>query len=161
MSTKKGKLKDESNGKRRGKLWLVVCAVVVVVIGLALYSGRGGSTPKASPPSPAPDAAPKSAFSVLNGQWARSDGDYMLVIERVDNDGSMKASYLNPRPIHVSQARASREGGTVKMFVELRDQGYPGCTYRLSYDKARDQLFGVYFQAAQQQSYDVVFERAR
>jgi hypothetical protein len=30
----------------------------------------------------------------------------------------------------------------------------------LTYDKAKDQLVGVYYQAAQQQSYDIVFERA-
>ena len=48
---------------------------------------------------------------------------------------------------------------TTKVFIELRDTNYPGPTYTLTYDPKEDQLKGVYFQAALQQSYDVVFVR--
>jgi hypothetical protein len=37
----------------------------------------------------------------------------------------------------------------------------PGSTYTLTYDPKRDELYGVYFQAVQGQSFDVVFVRAR
>lgn len=36
---------------------------------------------------------------------------------------------------------------------------YPGSTYKLIYDPARDALAGLYFQALQQQTFDVEFVR--
>ncbi len=83
----------------------------------------------------------------------------MLAINRVQPDGTVEAGCFNPNPIRVSRARASPDGGKLELFVELRDSGYPGCTYKLTYDKAEKKLAGVYFQAAQQQSYDIVFAR--
>lgn len=109
----------------------------------------------------APATADPAAFVPLTGRWVRPDGGYMLMVNRVEPDGKVAAGYFNPSPIRVSQAQASVEGGTLKLFVELRDEGYPGCTYKLTYDKAKDQMTGVYFQAAQQQSYEIVFERMR
>ena len=47
------------------------------------------------------------------------------------------------------------------VFIELRDANYPGCTYALSYNPANDQLVGIYFQAAMQQEFEVIFERLR
>ena len=75
--------------------------------------------------------------------------------------GKMDAGYFNPRPINVSRAEASQEGTMIKVFIELRDANYPGSTYTLTYDPVRDELKGVYFQAALQQSFDVVFVRLK
>lgn len=36
---------------------------------------------------------------------------------------------------------------------------YPGSTYKLIYDPSRDVLAGLYFQAMQQQTFDVEFVR--
>ena len=47
----------------------------------------------------------------------------------------------------------------MKLFVELRDVNYPGSTYSLRYDPARDVLEGAYFQAMEQQTFDVSFVR--
>lgn len=95
----------------------------------------------------------------LQGRWGRTDGDYVIEIRKVDPDGRVEAAYFNPRPIRVSQASAAQEGATTKVFIELRDTGYPGCTYRLGYDPQTDSLQGVYYQAAMQQQYDVIFVR--
>ncbi|OGR31583.1 MAG: hypothetical protein A2139_13870 [Desulfobacca sp. RBG_16_60_12] len=73
----------------------------------------------------------------------------------------MVTAYFNPRPINVSRAEAAQEGTTTKVFIELRDTNYPGSTYTLAYDPQSDQLKGVYFQAALQQSFDVVFVRMK
>ena len=73
----------------------------------------------------------------------------------------MDAGYFNPSPIKVSIARAYQEGGDIKVFIELRDENYPGCTYKLSYDAKSDQLFGQYYQASMQQTYDVAFGRLK
>lgn len=126
---------------------LAVVALVLMVVGCK----PGAETPR--PESP--------VFAPLTGRWVRHDGGYMLMVHRVEADGTANVGYFNPNPIRVSEARASSEDGNLYLFVELRDVGYPGCTYRLTYDKARDRLVGVYYQAAQRQSYDIVFERAR
>ena len=74
-------------------------------------------------------------------------------------DGQLEADYFNPSPIKVFQARAAQEGSSVKVSVELRDVNYPGRTYTLTYDAKSDQLFGQYYQASMQQTYDVDFAR--
>ncbi len=76
-------------------------------------------------------------------------------------DGKATVGYFNPRPIGVGRAEARVEDDALGLFVELRGRGYPGSTYTLVYDTEGDQLVGVYFQAVQRASYDVVFVRRR
>ena len=110
-------------------------------------------------PAPATPASP--AFAKLTGRWLRPDGGYILEIRSAAPDGKLEAAYFNPRPIHVAKAEASRDGGSVKVFIELRDVNYPGSTYTLIYDPADDQLKGDYFQAALKQTFDVIFTRVQ
>jgi hypothetical protein len=98
---------------------------------------------------------------VLIGRWVRPDGGYAIVIKGVDPSGKLDASYFNPNPINVSKAEISREGSALRVFIELRGVNYPGSTYTLSYDPTWDRLTGVYFQAAQQKSFEVFFQRAK
>lgn len=98
---------------------------------------------------------------MLLGRWLRPDGGYIFEVKQAGDDGKLDAVYLNPNPIHVARASASRDGPEVKVFVELRDVTYPGSTHTLTYDPSTDQLKGIYFQAAEQQSFEVVFVRAR
>ena len=106
-------------------------------------------------------SARKSDTQRLVGSWVRPDGGYVLELMKVGKDGSLKAAYFNPRPIHVSRAEYRRKGGTISIFVELRDINYPGSTYNLHYDPVSDRLKGIYFQAALQQQYEVEFERTK
>ncbi|HZE21260.1 MAG TPA: hypothetical protein VE082_04325 [Desulfobaccales bacterium] len=108
-----------------------------------------------------PGTGTKAAFDRLQGPWLRPDGGYVIDIRNVDASGKMAAGYFNPRPINVSQAKASREEDTTKVFIELRDVNYPGATYNLTYDPERDQLRGVYYQPAVRQSFDVFFIRMK
>jgi len=153
------------------KLFPGICAVVASLI----VSGCDKS-PEA-PPRPVPvtnrvlvtNATPKEAAPLLAvvdlqklvGRWLRPDGGYVLEIKSVAPDGKLTATYLNPRAINVSQAEARKDAGAVKVFVELRDQNYPGCTYTLTYDPEHDVLAGVYFQAALGEKFDVGFERIK
>jgi uncharacterized protein (DUF2147 family) len=109
----------------------------------------------------APAVGADQGYEALVGRWVRPDGGYILEIRKVAADGAIDAAYLNPRPINVSKARATRDGATLRMFVELRGPNYPGSTYSLTYDPKRDQLYGVYYQALQGQSFNVEFVRAR
>jgi len=97
----------------------------------------------------------------LSGRWLRTDGGYVLELRDLKEDGSLKARYFNPRSIHVSRAAIHRQDGKISLFVELRDVNYPGSTYKLRYDRARDRLTGTYFQAVAGEIYDVEFVRLK
>jgi uncharacterized protein (DUF2147 family) len=106
-------------------------------------------------------SAAQNAPGKLVGQWTRPDGGYVLEIKGVAADGRLDAAYFNPRPIHVAAARASREGSTIKVTIELRDENYPGSTYNLRYDPQSDRLSGDYYQAVARQHYPIFFVRMK
>lgn len=140
-----------------------------VVAGCSGEAPSGSAIPVAAAPrsttntpAAATSASSEADYKTLVGRWARSDGDYTLLVHGVDETtGRLQAEYLNPSPIHVGQATFERKDGKLTVFVELQDVNYPGCTYRLTYFPRTDQLYGVYYQAALQQSYDVEFERVK
>ena len=100
-------------------------------------------------------------YQPLVGRWQRTDGGYVIEIRRVASDGRVQAAYFNPRAIHVSRAVATQSKGYLNVEVELRDAGYPGSTYTLLYDPDRDILLGLYYQAVQQQTFEVIFTRMK
>lgn len=111
------------------------------------------AAPAAASPQPAPDA------SRVLGRWQRPDGGYVLEITGWKAGGRLEARYFNPRPIHVGQAAWTQTRDGLGVFVELRDEGYPGATYALRLDTARDQLVGAYHQPAAGQTFEVAFVR--
>ena len=148
----------------------LIIAALVIVIGFwgwkALTSSPGPQTAKPAREQSTNVAAGASVearpeFLKLKGRWQRLDGEYVLEIKGVDRSGIMDAGYLNPNPIHVAKAAAFQEDSATKVFVELRDVNYPGSTYTLVYDVAKDVLEGNYFQALERQNFDVVFVRMK
>jgi hypothetical protein len=148
----------------------LIVAIAIVALGAAglgyylLGPGRathGPPAPVAAAQPGATAAAPALTFQSLKGRWLRQDGGYIIEIRDVDAAGKLNAAYFNPQPIKVSRAEASQDSGAIKVFIELRDVGYPGSTYTLTYEPASDQLKGAYFQAALRQTYDVVFVRLK
>jgi hypothetical protein len=148
----------------------IVLVIAVVAAGVFWWSkGRPGDSPPTDVPGAAMNATnqPTSSATInpsyekLKGRWLRPDGGYIVEIRGVESGGKMDAAYFNPRPINVAKAEASSEGQTVKAFIELRDVNYPGSTYDLAYEAASDQLVGIYYQAALQQRFEVVFERMK
>ena len=159
-----GKQQPEVKGKSARVSWILVgLAVAVAIAGIYLVFMRQGpaskGTESASGQRARTEAAGKADFQSLVGKWVRPDGGYVISVRSVDSDGRVDAGYFNPRPINVSQAQASAEGRTIKLFIELQAAGYPGSTYELIYDPANDVLAGIYFQAAMQQHFQVVFVR--
>jgi hypothetical protein len=170
--------KKSRTEKRRGKslapaakrrrprplLTLLLAAAIIAAVALVLLRGRQTLAQPAAPPATMESAAApgvKAGFERLRGRWQRPDGGYVLEIRNIDGKGKMDAGYYNPRPINVSRAEASQAGATAKLFIELRGKNYPGSTYTLAYDPGSDQLRGSYFQAALQQSFDVIFVRMK
>ncbi len=96
------------------------------------------------------------------GRWRRPDGGYILEIRGLGNGaGTLDAGYFNPRPINVSVARVEQSPTGLVVFIELRDTGYPGATYRLVHDSATDRLTGIYHQPSVNQRFEVYFVRAQ
>jgi len=134
--------------------------LAVVAVGAALLVSRDRKPPAAPVASaPAARGEGKPEMQRLVGDWLRPDGGYVLSVRAVDAGGQVEAAYFNPRPIHVARASASLVGNAMKLFVELQDVGYPGCTYDLTYNPNGDTLQGIYFQAQVQQRFNVVFLR--
>jgi hypothetical protein len=162
---------------------VILAAVVAAAIALAIATWRPAPPEDPPPPAPAaaerraapppappvPPPAPASAaqatgeapekFRPLLGEWRRPDGGYVLAVTGIAEDGTATAGYFNPQPINVGQAEARTEDGELVLFVKMQDRNYPGSTYTLTYDPTSDQLVGIYFQAVQRASYDVVFVR--
>ena len=151
---------------------IVVAACLAVV---ALFWPRGDSprpTPRPTPDKTADDVAKRTEqptssstkaapvrLDRLVGKWNRPNEPYILEIKRIGSDGKAEATYSNPNPIHVARAEVAADDAGAKVFVELRDENYPGCTYRLRYEPERDMLYGEYFQAMMGQTHEVVFVR--
>ena len=145
----------------RGRAWLGLAVLLGVVLLWILLVRQPSSPAPAAPTAVGGTQTPavESPFSRLTGRWVRPDGGYVLVIDRIDADGTAVAGYFNPKSIHVARAKASREGEVLRFFLELQDVNYPGSTYTLTFDPVTDELRGEYFQAARRQTFDVAFER--
>jgi hypothetical protein len=102
-----------------------------------------------------------SAAQKLEGRWVRLSGGYVLVLQDIKSDGSLKAFYLNPRNINVHVASWKFEDERLFLYVEMRDVNYPGSNYTLMYRAATDVLWGSYYQAVQKQNMDVSFVRSK
>jgi hypothetical protein len=148
-----------------------------VVLGLALLAGCGKQEPASTtapapaspsattapatpaPATPAPATVPAAGVAKVKGRWLRPDGGYILAITTIAADGRAEAGYFNPNPIKVAWATVNAEGADIRVKVELRDENYPGCVYKLNYAPDKDRLVGTYFQAQMQQTYEVEFVR--
>ena len=158
-------------------------ASIGVVLGLTLLAGCGKQEPASTPapapasptaavpapattppattaPAPTPAATvPAAGVAKVKGRWLRPDGGYILAITTIAADGRAEAGYFNPNPIKVAWATVNAEGADIRVKVELRDENYPGCLYKLNYAPDKDRLVGTYFQAQMQQTYEVEFVR--
>jgi len=137
-------------------------SIARAIVSLALALGAAVPPAAAQQQSAGPAGAQSDfAFGKLLGRWVRPDGGYVITIRSVGADGKLDAAYANPKPLPFSKAEASRDGKTLRVFLELRAGGYNGSTYTLTYDPAGDVLRGVYYQAVAQQKFDVHFARAK
>jgi len=139
-------------------------ALAITTVTAIWLLGCGGAPGTQEGPGPsatvAQDRASEPAdLQALVGRWRRPDGGYILEIRSVAEDGSVNASYFNPKPIRVSLAQASDWRGAAALFVEFDDVNYRGSTYELVHQPDRDLLVGTYYQAALGQTFEVVFQR--
>lgn len=152
--------RETASKKKRGRRWRLAAGLAGLTVALLLVL-KGSFFMVDSGGGLTATSTEKADWSPLVGDWIRPDGGYVIRVTRVDADGRVDAGYFNPRPISVARAVALFERGKVGLFMELRDAGYPGSTYTLSYNAKADALAGAYYQAAMGQSFEVAFIRKR
>ena len=133
---------------------VAACAVILFVwlfYGTALADQKHGTE----------ESKGFSAAKQLEGRWLREDGGYVLDLQDIRPDGSLKAFYFNPRNINVHVANWKFEDERLLLYVELRDVNYPGSNYTLMFRASQDLLWGSYFLAVQKQTMDVNFVRMK
>jgi len=151
--------KPSKSARGKSKKWLFpVMGLILMGLAAAVWYGslnRSATEPAATVPQKkeTPD------FDRLVGNWVRPDGGYVIEISKIYPDGKVDAAYFNPRSIHVSRSTVSEKDGLIELFIELQGQGYPGSTYTLKYNPKYDAMVGIYFQAAIQQPFEVIFQR--
>lgn len=97
----------------------------------------------------------------LLGTWQRTDGTYKIVIEEVLPDGEMTAKYLNPKSINVGKSSWTIQDEVLHIYVELRDENYPGSLYKLVYNDKNQNLTGTYYQAVARETYNISFKKIK
>ena len=102
---------------------------------------------------------PKLDYGNFNGTWQRTDGNYLIKVSDVHEDGRATVEYFNPQPIHVTEAAISTQKEFIKLSVKLQDKNYEGSTYTLYYYTEKDALAGFYYHATMDKTYKVIFLR--
>ena len=94
----------------------------------------------------------------MQGRWVRSDAPYVIELKQ-DRSTVLKASYFNPRPIHVEKTETAKKDGRQFVMIELQDVNYQGSVYLLYYEREQDALHGFYMHGASGQRFQVDFSR--
>ena len=91
---RKQRARQEQHAKSHGRgtflIALAVMLLAAIAAGVMLLHGASGD------------------FDKLSGRWLRPDGGYVLEIRSADASGKIDAAYLNPRPISIAKAEATR-----------------------------------------------------
>lgn len=100
-------------------------------------------------------------YTVIEGEWQRTDGDYVIKVSDVQTDGRATVEYFNPRPINVVKAALSTQKELIRLLIKFQDKGYEGSIYTLYYYAEKDALAGFYYQAPMDRTYEVIFLRKK
>jgi hypothetical protein len=138
---------------------ITMVAVATTALAITVTSCKKGDQPVKAEVKKAASSQLTAEFETVKGRWLRPDGGYVIELKELLPNNQLAAGYFNPGPINVGEAKIYKENGFLKVFVKMQDKNYPGSTYTLIYDKANDQLRGVYFQAVQGVEYQVGFTR--
>lgn len=104
---------------------------------------------------------PKMEIRALAGNWIRTDRPHKLNLIEFAGDGTLKAEYLNPKPAHIGKASWLDDNSFLNIYLELRDEKFPGSTYTLFYIPNKDLLVGKFFHAKDGATYNVGFKREK
>jgi len=136
--------RNNNNTSKKKRGLIVILFIFIIAIFYFLFFMNTDKTPKH-----------------LEGSWLRSDGPYTIEIIEIQAEGKLLAKYFNPNPINVGDASWKKQEGKVQIYVELRDENYPGSIYQLTCDEDAETLRGTYFQAVAKQTFEVSFTKEK
>ncbi len=137
-------------------------SIVACLLGMGITLMAADPAPGSGPTVKVPPLIAKiPEKSDFFGEWMRGDGDYRLKIAKTRSANGVTVTYFNPKPINVESAQFSEQEHTVILTIVLRDEGYPGSTYRLTFDSSYRILAGAYLMPQSGQQHQVYFEPAK
>ena len=139
---------------KKNKIILISALAVISIIILVFFLTKNGGDNTSSNREDVDK-------NLLVGDWIRTDGSYLIKINKVNDEGTLEAQYFNPNPINVESAKWEESYDNLKIIIVLRDQNYPGSTYTLDYLPDGDFLAGEYFQAVERSTFYVEFARKK
>ena len=98
---------------------------------------------------------------LLIGEWTRTDAPCQIKITDALESGKLELAYFNPKAIDLGKAYWTKTETILSVYIELRDETYPGSYYKLNYNMERDLLVGQYFQAEGGAAFPVEFMRTK
>ena len=135
----------------KNKTIYISAAVILIVVLVLLLTNKSDDTISFNKKT--------ADKNLLLGTWLRTDAQYVIKINNVNDNGTLDAQYFNPKSINVGSALWEGSYGDLKVMIELQDVNYPGSKYTLNYLPDRDILAGEYFQAVQGTTFYVEFAR--
>ena len=137
------------------KIIIIISSIAAIIIILLFFY------PSSSTQDNGAISKKTADIKLINGDWLRTDGSYLIKITKSNKDGILEAEYFNPNPIRVESANWEDNYGNLRITIVLRDVNYPGSKYTLDYLPDRDILAGEYYQAVQGLKFYVEFIRKK
>ncbi|HAV12345.1 MAG TPA: hypothetical protein DCX06_02450 [Opitutae bacterium] len=99
-----------------------------------------------------PNIAKVPEQSDFFGAWTRGDGGYTIEVAPSAAIDGVVVKYFNPDSINVERSNFDLTGEEPRLQFVLRDTGYPGSSYELSFLSERRVLIGTYSRPGSQPS---------
>jgi hypothetical protein len=136
---------EQKNNKKKRILLLLAILIFIPIAWFFFLNKKGGE---------------ETVSDKLTGKWLRNDGKYTLEIKLVNDNGTLGAAYFNPKPVELGRTEWMIYKDRLHVLVELKGP-YILSNYQLVYDEESKRLVGTFFQAVEQETYSIYFEKAK
>jgi hypothetical protein len=136
---------EEKKSKKKRILLLLAIIIFIPIMWFFFLNKNGGE---------------ETVSEKLIGKWLRNDGVYSLEIKSVNENGTLDIAYFNPNSIELGRTEWMMYKGKLHVLVELKGP-YILSNYQLVYDEETKRLVGTFFQAIEQETYSIYFEKAK
>lgn len=136
---------EQKNTRKKRILLLLAIVIFIPIIWFFFLNEKGGE---------------ETVSEKLIGKWLRNEGSYTLEIKAVNEDGTLDVAYFNPKSVELGRTEWMMYKNKLHVLVELKGP-YVLSNYQLVYDEETKRLHGTFFQAVEQETYSIYFEKAK
>lgn len=134
---------EEKKSKKKRILLLLAIVILIPILWFFFLNIKGGE---------------ETVSGKLTGKWLRDDGNYTLEIKSVNENGTLNVAYFNPKPTELGRTEWMMYKNKLHVLVELKGP-YVLSNYQLVYDEETKRLSGTFFQAVEQETYSIYFDK--